>query len=266
MPTQADEALCIRVWDWSETSQTVSLFCRSLGVLRGLAKGSKRDHAKFSGGLDILTRGHVVAITKSNESLATLTSWDLLEIFPAARRSLSAFYISCYMLDLVHHAVRDADPHPTLYDSLLAALRLAQNPAHAPAALLLFQWSALIDLGYMPDLYTDIRSAAPLAEAPGPLAFDPRRGGFTSSLSAEDAPWRVRPETLQLLRSLKVLSPSRAESAPQNHRGSSTHLLDNPLLVEHDGVTRANRLLGAYFRELLGVEPSSLAAALAGRD
>ena len=42
MPTISDYAICIRRWDFSETSQTVSLFTRESGIIRGLAKGAKR--------------------------------------------------------------------------------------------------------------------------------------------------------------------------------------------------------------------------------
>src|SRR5690606_40070296 len=90
MPTITDNAVCIRRWDFSETSQTVSLFTREHGILRGIAKGAKREKGNFSGGLDILTRGEVVAILKPGRELATLTAWQLQEIYPAnqpARKS-----------------------------------------------------------------------------------------------------------------------------------------------------------------------------------
>lgn len=237
MPTVSDEAICIRVWDWSETSQTVSLFGRSLGLLRGLAKGSKRDHSKFSGGIDLLTRGQVVAIVKSADTLATLTSWDLSEIFPAGRRSLPAFYVGMYLLDLIHHAVRDADPHPALFDALLAALRRAQRGGEEHAAMLQFQWSALVELGYMPDLEVGGRSGG--GEAP--LAFDPARGGLSAP---GDSAWLVRPETIAMLRRLRDGEEASA------------------LAAERATVDRANRLLAAYFREILGSEPPAMAGAV----
>ena len=56
MPAQHDQAICIRHWDYSETSQTVGLFGRTLGCFRGLAKGARRERGSFSGGLDLLTR------------------------------------------------------------------------------------------------------------------------------------------------------------------------------------------------------------------
>ncbi|MEY3021187.1 MAG: hypothetical protein RIS86_383, partial [Planctomycetota bacterium] len=81
MPNLVDQAICIRQWDWSETSQTVSLFCRAHGVLRGLAKGARRERGSFSGGIDLLARGEVVAVTKPDRELQTLTAWTLLQIF-----------------------------------------------------------------------------------------------------------------------------------------------------------------------------------------
>ena len=64
MPAIRDEALCIRHWDWSETSQTVSLFTRTHGLVRGLAKGSRREKSNFSGGIELLTRGQALFILK----------------------------------------------------------------------------------------------------------------------------------------------------------------------------------------------------------
>ena len=86
-----DQAICIRHWDWSETSQTVSLFCREHGLIRGVAKGAKREKSTFSGGLELMTRGEVVASLKNTDTLSTLTSWNLLETFSASRGSLHGF-------------------------------------------------------------------------------------------------------------------------------------------------------------------------------
>ena len=72
MPIIADTAICIRCWDFSETSQTVSLFTREHGVVRGLAKGAKREKGGFSGGLDVLTRGEMIASVKPGRDLAAI--------------------------------------------------------------------------------------------------------------------------------------------------------------------------------------------------
>jgi hypothetical protein len=70
VPNLIDEALCIRQWDWSETSQTVSLFCRTHGIVRGLAKGARRERSSFSGGIDLLARGEIVEHHEAEEVVA----------------------------------------------------------------------------------------------------------------------------------------------------------------------------------------------------
>jgi DNA repair protein RecO len=237
--TIRDEAVCIRHWDWSETSQTVSLFTREHGVVRGLAKGSKREKAPFSGGIELLTRGEVVAIVRSSGALATVTAWDLIDAYPGARRSLRAFYVGSYLLDLVHHAVTDADPHPGLFEQLLGALgHLAREPE---LALLRGQWGVLGETGYTPGLPEgDLEG--------GGLWFLPREGVCVrrGGDGRHHDGWRVRPETVALLGLLG--------------RGGAPPPETDPATME-----RASRLLGSYIRHVLGQEIPS-AVTVFGRD
>jgi hypothetical protein len=230
-----DESICIRHWDWSETSQTVSLFTREHGVIRGLAKGSKREKSPFSGGVELLTRGEVVAIIRSSGAMATVTEWDLLDAYPGVRRSLRAFYVGSYLIDLVHHAVTDADPHPGLFGCLVEVLEiLSERPEEA---LLCGQWGVLAETGYAPDL-----GATPEKSGAEGVCFLPREGVFrpADGNGGQHVGWRVRSETVGLLGCL-----ARGERLP-----SAT-----------DSVTveRAGRLLGSYIRYVLGRElPSAL--------
>lgn len=231
--TIRDDALCIRHWDWSETSQTVSLFSYEHGIIRGIAKGSKREKAPFSGGIELLTRGEVVAIVRANGSLATLTAWDLREAYPGVRRSLRAFYVGSYLIDLIHHAVTDADPHPGLYGRMVETLEtLAEQPEDA---LLRGQWAVLRETGYTP-------SIPDTPVEPGePVCFLPREGVFLTGQAATARPdgWRVRPETLGLL------------AAHADDQGDHTD-------PDPPSVSRANRLLGSYLRHVLGEELPSM--------
>ncbi|QOJ00723.1 MAG: DNA repair protein RecO [Phycisphaeraceae bacterium] len=232
MPSITDEALCIRVWDWSETSQTVSLFTRTHGVLRGLAKGSKRPTSKFSGGIELLTLGEVVAIVKPSSELATLTDWNLTALYPGLRNNLQAFHAAMYAADLVGHALRDADPHPAWFDAArdtLAALR----PGAVLAPLAAFQWTSLVEAGYKPELNTDIVTGEPLAKA-GSYYFLPRSGGLCVAPTDPAAPaWRIRAETLDSLREYE-----RTKSFQETN----------------NNLSRVNRFLASYWREILGLE------------
>lgn len=273
VPTVRDQAVCIRIWDWSETSQTVSLFGRELGILRGVAKGAKREGAPFSGGLEVLTRGEVIAIVKSNErspdALATLTAWDLQETFPAARKSLTAFHAGLYMLDLIHHAVRDADPHPRLFDGLLAAFRGLSRPGTEAETLAWFQWLALKECGFSPELGLDVRTQTSLNAAPT-YGFSASLGGFLADQDAggdagPDAGtvWRVRSGTIEFLRDLdRSVSSGIGPGAP-----SEGEILETSVRSPNDAgssVGRANRLLAMYFQTILGRWPPSVHSVFPG--
>lgn len=238
MATIRDEAVCVRHWDWSETSQTVSLLTREHGMLRGVAKGSKREKGPFSGGIELLTRGEVVAIVKSSGAMATLTAWDLLEPFPAVRSSLGGYYVGSYMADLTGQMMREGDPHPRAFDALVGALRSMSGEGAADPALLAYQWALLAECGYAPELARDARTGGALARA-RTYAFAPQLGGFVSDRDPGAPPgWRVRAETLELLR----------EVARGGSPGTTGEVAE-----------RANRLLAAYAREVLGHETASMA-------
>jgi DNA repair protein RecO (recombination protein O) len=253
MPTRKDEAVCIRQWDWSETSQTVSLFGRESGVLRAVAKGAKRERGPFSGGLEVLTRGEMIAISKAPPAMATLTAWDLRETFGAVRQSLGAFRAGMYLVDLVHHAVTDADPHPALFDALVSALRALGVGDAAPArreseAVLRFEWATLSETGYRPELHRDVAGGGGgLVDSPT-YAFSPRLGGLTADTGLADV-WRVRSETVRVLRAIDA---GGEEAGPEGCGGLSA--------FPTGSVARASLLLAHYLREILGREPPAMRA------
>lgn len=245
MALTIDQAFCVRVWDWSETSQTVSLFSREHGLVRCVAKGAKRDHSAFSGGLEVFTLGEMVASIKTGGQLSILASWDLAEIFPAARQGLSSFNAAFTLLDLVLHGVTDHDPHPGVFDALLRAARELGEKRRDRAAVLWFLWVLLSDTGHRPELEQDTLHGGALAAAQS-YAFSPRAGGLTRDETKGDAAlWRVRAETVGVLRALAGMDgPAGLEA------------------TEPAAVGRATRLLAMYYREVFGVEPPQVARLL----
>ncbi len=244
MPHVTDNAICIRHWDFSETSQTVSLFTREHGVLRGLAKGAKREKGEFSGGIDVLTRGQIVAIVKPGKDLATLTQWSLQEVYYAVRTNLHANRAGLYMADLIHQMVREDDAHPALFDSMCQSLAALQDPRKIDWSLLHLQWSVLKESGYQPEVHKDARTGQSL-EVGDTLAFSAVAGGVVADTGEGDR-WRVRRETVQLLQTLDEATVDSNETTAQ--------------AVIH----RANRLLASYIREILGTEPPAMRWAFSG--
>lgn len=230
-----ETAICLRCWDYSETSQTVSLLTRDRGMLRGIAKGAKRPKASFSGGFDPLTCGQLVAIIKPGRELALLTAWHLQEVYRALRQNLAANRAALYMADLTHRLLTDQDPHPDVFDALSSSLQRCGLRGESSRALLAFQWQILDSCGYRPELQHDVVTGEPLDEDAEAIGFSALHGGTVEDTGHSDR-WRVRPATIELLRSLAT--------------GSS--------IEDSSSLDRANRLLACYSREVLGEEPPAM--------
>jgi len=256
VPTIQDHAVCLRQWDWSETSQTVSLMTREHGLIRCIAKGSKREKSAFSGGLEIATIGDMVAIIKPNSDLALLTAWDLVEPMYLIRHSLERFHACMFVIDLIPRLISDHDPHPELYDALVRTLEaivsprasLDQHRLHAQLAW--YQWQLLECTGARPELMGDVFTGEELDEDAQILGFSPLHGGLTldpkhlseqtengRALGALSDTWRVRRSTVDLLRRLRSgIEPEEIGDIPE------------------DQLIRLGGLLASYLRYLIGTE------------
>ncbi len=247
MANLQDDGICVRHWDWSETSQTVSVLTQNNGLIRGLAKGSRREKGAFSGGIELLTRGEIVGLVKPRSELVTLTAWDLQEPYRGLRGQLGSFYAGMYLADLILGLISDQDPHPRVYQQLDASLyALATDEcSHNRISLTVAtaQWTLLEETGTNPDLDADIRSGGPLAND-DVVAFIPGHGGFTRDCGDG---WRVRRETLKLIRMLRT--------------GSD---MDDGVVTGDGGVCleRSIRLLGAYIEHMTGRSFATLAPLL----
>lgn len=240
MPRFKEQAVCIRHLDWSETSQIVALLTEGRGVIRAVAKGSKRSSPshlqRFSGGVELLTLGQAVGLAKPSAELANLTEWDLQQAYRHVRHDLAAQHLGLYAADLIGAMLAPADAHPNVFVAMCDFLESLREAEERGAALLKFQWILLTDCGYRPQLHRDAAQDTTLTEA-NAYTFDARAGGLTVRESNENTAWRVRRKTVDLLRSLDN-SDKQA------------------VLVEHDALSieRANRLLCVYLRAILDRE------------
>jgi len=264
VPPQREHAICLRHAEWSETSQVVTLFTRGAGVIRGLAKGSLRPRAAFSGGFETLTRGEIVYFDKRS-GLSTLASWDVTDTARPFRTDLAAQRLGLYAVDLTAHLILDHDPHPRTHAALNELLdRLGAETALAARlrALAAFQTAILHEIGLLPDwgdpnpasdtqpsdhgrggIYRFIPGSGELV--PHTEAGGPNRSQHRSSVRADRSGWAVRASTVDLLRTL----------ATGSDRGEAEGVADAD---RQRTVARAVALLDAWCAVALGARlPSS---------
>ncbi len=230
MALLSDTAICLRCWDFSETSQTVSLLTKEHGMIRGLGKGSKRDNGAFSGGFDPITQGNIVAKIKTNTDLATLVEWQLEKVWWSTRSNLDVNRASIYMVDLICRMLTDQDPHTNVYDTLLETLNRLDAGHDVDWPLLRFQWALLVETGYKPTLEA-------VCEKETVVAFSSRTGGVVQDTGEIDRV-RVRKETIEVLRLLDDDKPMQP--------------------IDPEALDRANRLLAHYLRDIIGKDTAAM--------
>ncbi len=277
MPRFKDQAIVLRCYEWSETSQIVTMLTSQHGIVRGLAKGSKRTSpgavSRYSGGFAVLTAGQVLGIIKSTTDLATLTEWDLQQPFPYLRRDLGAQRIGLYAAQATTAMLADNDPHPTVFTALSRLLHEAADTTQRLTALLRFQWRLLEDCGYRPQLpvssHEEIHAAGspPSPQPDRTYVFDPLHAGIIEGHSDPSPPpsrrptrWAVNPSTVAVLR---AIAAPNALDAPESHpssdvprtvswsTGRAPTSLDPAARFDPQTVDRANRLLARYIRTIL---------------
>jgi DNA repair protein RecO (recombination protein O) len=179
MTPSKDEAVVVRLSEFSETSQIVTLFAAGHGLLRLIAKGARRGtRQRPSAGLDLLERGEVGFLPQHGDAqLGTLTDWVQRETFEGTRRELLRLYGALYAIELVTSLTEEADPHPELYDALVRTLRSLAGTDPAAPVLPVFQSDLLQAIGYAPNLQTCAACHRPPARGV-PLYFSAGAGGL----------------------------------------------------------------------------------------
>jgi DNA repair protein RecO (recombination protein O) len=177
--TRQDQAVTLRLTEFSETSQIATLFTADHGLLRLIAKGARRStRTRFAPGLDLLELGDLAfSPARGDARLGTLTEWRQRQAFIGLRREPLRLHAGLYAIELVAALTEEGDPHPTLFQALVHLLAKLAGPGPAEPQIPIFQTALLHAIGYLP---TFDRCAACQRPPPrrGVLHFSAEAGGL----------------------------------------------------------------------------------------
>lgn len=176
MPVLKTRAIVIGHRDLGESDTLLAFFTLDLGRLSGVARGARRPRSRFGSALELFTHGALVFFEKETKPLVTVDHFDIIHSFQALREDLGLLGQAAWYAELLSKLTGERDPNPSLFGLLLAgyqALERGRSPGRTEAG---FGLKLLELLGHRPQLERCV--ACRRRPGPGPLGFDPRRGGL----------------------------------------------------------------------------------------
>jgi DNA repair protein RecO (recombination protein O) len=179
MALSRDRCICVRKFEYSETSQILTLFGRDHGLLRVIAKGAHRrtkaGHSKFDGGADLLDVGEAVFTFDASRELNTLTEWSLREGNLPLRSRLRGMYLGLYSAELISTLLPEHEPNADLFRRFERSLGdLGSDKAEE--TFLAFQLDLLHQTGHLADFSVCVECGGTITEDRAAY-FSPARGG-----------------------------------------------------------------------------------------
>lgn len=154
MALHLDQAVVLRITEFSESSQIVTFFTKTAGQVRLIAKGIRRSTKKrFAAGLDLLELGDLTYYpARGDAGLGILATWNQRSSFAGIRRALSGLYAGLYAAELLTTLSLENDPHEALYSHFLQLLAALDNGEDIATRISDFQSQLLVEIGYSPNL------------------------------------------------------------------------------------------------------------------
>jgi DNA repair protein RecO (recombination protein O) len=213
--SQKTQAITLRLTDYRETSQILSVYSRDFGRISLLAKGSKRKRAHSQGTIDLFQLLEVVFIEKAAARLHLLTESRVLEEFQGLRRELTRGYAAFFVAELLLGLTEESDPNPALFDLAVTVLGMLGETKYPNVVLHAFELRVLELIGLVPllDGCAWCGAAIETGSASGQVAFAASAGGVVCPKCEGEAAERtyVSAGALAMLRKLSVSPLNRVE-------------------------------------------------------
>lgn len=114
-------AINIKSYNLSESDRIVLMYSREKGLLRGVAKGSKKPKSKLGGRMDMLVANKLMLFKGKN--LDTICQAEALNTFNNLRTDMDKMLYAMYMSEIVTNFGTEEDPNSAeIYDIFYKAL------------------------------------------------------------------------------------------------------------------------------------------------
>jgi DNA repair protein RecO (recombination protein O) len=176
MPLIKATAIILRSRKWGEADRIVTCYAKSVGKIRAIARGARRQKSRFGAALEPFTVCRLELFEKTGDTLFRISHVDVVSSFHVLREDLGLMAAAARMVNVVAAVTPDGDPDPVLFETLeqgLVSLCQSEDPA---CTALLFQIRLLGLTGFRPQ--TDHCVACGKTRIAGAPQFSPLAGGL----------------------------------------------------------------------------------------
>ncbi len=228
MAIERGEAFVLRVHNYAESDQIVTLFTERWGKRAAIAKGARRFNSRLGGTFDLLNRVEVVFYAKPRLDLVSQAS--LVESYDGLKGDYAVVEAILAVGKLLDRLLPLHQAESPAYDIFTRLLLLVENDRSGCSVTVLAAMLKLLSvLGHRPRLASCVRCGGDR----GPLMFSPTRGGIVCANCGDDG--------IELTRGLSLSLDALVER-PLSRAGI--------VRISQQDVQRAREILDVYVRAL----------------
>ena len=143
-------AINIRSYNLSESDKIVVMYSKEKGLIRGVAKGSKKTSSKLGGRMDMLVANKLML--HKGKNLDTICQAEALDTFMNLRRDMDKLFYSMYCAEIINNFGIENDPNSeeiyNLFYAFLHQMSEGKSKEEILLAVLRFQLQVMDISGY----------------------------------------------------------------------------------------------------------------------
>lgn len=189
-----------------ESDLVVTLLSADRGRIEAIARGARKSHRRFPGGLPVGARGEA-EMRSGRGNLANLERFEFTHDNSAIGKDIKRFGYVSYLCEITDQLVSGHGAEEGIYRALDSALDEVLGQTPDPESLRSYELKLLDQLGLLPSLSSCCACGAEVeAAASQGVAYDIPRGGVLCREHAGRAATRLDPSVLVLTRALRTAS------------------------------------------------------------
>lgn len=164
MPLQESEAIVLRSYPLGEADRLVSFLSRSLGRIRGVARGARRPKSRFGASLEPLSHIRIWFYERETRELVRIHQCELLESFLDAQRDFQSGCALALMAEVAESVLPEREAAEGAFRLLLHAAREIRDSRTVALPLAFYALWMVRLAGWLGDLERCARCGASLSE------------------------------------------------------------------------------------------------------